>query len=75
MNAYYFPNGDYGLLRPDITPVNSYRVLFDSFFGAGLPMLPDRIYAFPRDAEVYEYHDVTAAVRGETGAAAHRSAP
>ena len=25
------------LLRPDITPVNSYRAMFDTYFGAGLP--------------------------------------
>ena len=66
LNAYYFPNGDYGLLRRDTTPVNSYRALFDTYFDADLPMLPDRIYAFPRDAQLYEYHDVTAAVRGVT---------
>jgi hypothetical protein len=66
LNAFYFPNGDYRLLRPDMTPVNSYRVLFDTYFGAGLPMLPDRIYAFPHDAELYEFHDVTAAIRSET---------
>jgi hypothetical protein len=66
LNAYYFPNGDYELLRPDITPVNSYRVLFDTYFGADLPLLPDRIWAFPFDAELYEYHDVTALVRGDT---------
>jgi hypothetical protein len=66
LNAYYFPNGDYRLLAQDITPVNSYRVVFDTYFGAGLPLLPDRIYAFPRDSQLYEYHDVTAAVRGAT---------
>ena len=75
LNAYYFPGGDYGQLRPDITPVNSYRVLFNRFFGADFPLLPDRIYAHPFDTNLFEFHDVTSIVRGETGAAAHRSAP
>jgi hypothetical protein len=66
LNAYYFPNRDYHLLRPDITPVNSYRVLFNTYFDAGLPILPDRIYGFPRDTQIYAYRDITAAIRGDT---------
>ncbi|MDZ5695846.1 sulfatase-like hydrolase/transferase [Chelativorans sp. M5D2P16] len=63
LNAYYFPNGDYRLLRPDITPVNSYRVLFNSYFGGDFPLLADRIFAFPNDGTLYEFHDVTRKVR------------
>jgi hypothetical protein len=63
LNAIYFPNGDYGLLRNDITPVNSYRVLFNTVFGTDLPILPDRIFAFPDDWTLYEFHDVTDRVR------------
>ena len=68
LNAFYFPSGDYSLLRPDITPVNSYRVLFDTVFDAGLPLLPDRIFAFPNDKELYDFHDVTGVIRGDTAA-------
>ncbi len=69
LNAYYFPDGDYGALRPDITPVNSYRVLFNSNFGTEFPLLPDRIFAFPNDRNLYEYHDVTDKVRGPASVA------
>jgi hypothetical protein len=65
LNAYYFPNRDYGGLSNDITPVNSYRVLFNTYFGTQFPKLPDRIFAFPRDSRMFEFHDVTAKVRGE----------
>lgn len=68
LNAYFFPNGDYGAIAKDITPVNSYRVLFNSYFDAGLPLLEDRIMAFPHDWEIYEYHDVTEKVRGARNA-------
>ena len=47
MNAYYFPDGDYEQLYPDITPVNSFRILFNKYFRAELNILPDRIYGFP----------------------------
>ena len=49
-----------------MTPVNSYRVLFDTFFGAGLPMLPDRIYAFPHDARALRVSRRDRAIRGKT---------
>ena len=32
LNAYYFPGQDYHSLYPNITPVNSYRVIFNQFF-------------------------------------------
>ncbi|HKJ60454.1 MAG TPA: sulfatase-like hydrolase/transferase, partial [Hyphomicrobiales bacterium] len=67
LNAYYFPNRDYSRLSNDITPVNSYRVLFNTYFGTHLPMLPDRIFAFPNDFTLYEFHDVTAKIRGKDG--------
>lgn len=63
LNAYYFAGGDYSLLYPDITPVNSYRVLFNTVFGTDFSLLPDRIFAFPSDAAHYEFHDVTDKVR------------
>ncbi|MFP4537396.1 MAG: sulfatase-like hydrolase/transferase [Dichotomicrobium sp.] len=70
LNAIYFPNGDYGALRNDITLVNSYRVLFNSYFGAEFPLLPDRIFAFPNYRTLYEFHDVTEKVRGPATVAA-----
>lgn len=74
MNAYFFPNADYSALRQDITPINSYRVLFNSVFGTDFPLLPDRIYAFPNDATLYEFHGVTEKVRGPTAVASETAA-
>ncbi len=64
LNAYYFPDGDYGSLYSDISPVNSYRVLFNKYFGAEYPILPDRVIAFSDDAHLYTFHDVTDKIRG-----------
>jgi hypothetical protein len=53
LNAYYFPDGNYAQLYPAISPVNSFRVLFNQFFEADYEMLPDRHYysswSFPFD--------------------------
>jgi hypothetical protein len=42
--AYYLPDGGERLLYPEITPVNSFRVVLNTFFGQDLPMLPDETY-------------------------------
>ena len=53
LSAYYFPDQDYRLLYPSISPVNSFRVLFNQFFDADYALLPDRHYystwSFPFD--------------------------
>lgn len=53
LNAYYFPDRDYSLLYPSISPVNSFRVLFNHFFNADDELLQDRHYysswSFPFD--------------------------
>lgn len=41
LNAYYFPDHQYQTLYPEITPVNSFRVLFSAYFQAQLPPLTD----------------------------------
>lgn len=40
LNAYYLPNGPDGLY-PSISPVNSFRVALNDYFGQSLPMLED----------------------------------
>ena len=37
LNAYYFPGGRYEGLYEAISPVNSFRVVLNTFFGAKLP--------------------------------------
>jgi len=44
LNAYYFPDQNYEGLYPTISPVNSFRVLFNQFFDGGYALLPDRHY-------------------------------
>jgi len=43
-NAYYFPNEEYDLLYDDITPVNSFRVVFDSQFQTNYGVVEDKIF-------------------------------
>lgn len=43
LNAYYLPNGGSDQLYPSITPVNSFRVILDYYFGTDLGQLQDKI--------------------------------
>jgi hypothetical protein len=42
-NAYYLPNGKGNVIYPTITPVNTFRVVFDQYFGGNFALLPDII--------------------------------
>jgi hypothetical protein len=58
LNAYLVPDSVRQQLYPAITPVNSFRVLFNQMFGANYPLLPDRSY-FATDDHPLEFKDVT----------------
>ncbi|MBI4092665.1 MAG: hypothetical protein HY420_01945 [Candidatus Kerfeldbacteria bacterium] len=62
LNAYYLPNGTTTLeLYPTITPVNSFRAIFNTYFGTQLDFLEDKSYIpVTVDSEIgYEMLDVT----------------
>jgi hypothetical protein len=46
-NAYYLPGGAAARLYPTITPVNSFRLVLDAYFGQDLELLEDRSYYSP----------------------------
>lgn len=58
LNAYYLP-GHADRLYPGITPVNTFRLIFDAYLGADLPLLPDASYFAPYDRP-YDLQAVTA---------------
>jgi hypothetical protein len=55
--AYYFPNGGDSVLYPTITPVNSFRPVFDTYFGQKLPLLPDKSYYSPYE-DMFNFTEV-----------------
>jgi hypothetical protein len=44
LNAYYLPDGGSSQLYDSITPVNSFRVIFDTYFNTDLGLLEDESY-------------------------------
>jgi hypothetical protein len=57
--AYYMPNGGDKDLYSTITPVNSFRIVFNQYFGANYPLLPDvarsATYQAPYNFTIVDY--------------------
>jgi hypothetical protein len=57
--AYYLPNGGEDALYPSISPVNSFRLVFNQYFGANYPLLPDvarsASYQSPYNFKIVDY--------------------
>ncbi len=62
LSAYYFPGKKYQGLYDSISPVNSFRVVLNTFFGARIQLLADRSY-YSTWSEPYKFIEVTDAVR------------
>jgi hypothetical protein len=63
LNAYYFPGKKTDDLYQSITPVNSFRVLFNTYFGTNYSLLPDKNYIFQDEKNYYKFTDVTDRVK------------
>jgi len=62
LNAYYLPdNGDRRLYK-EITPVNTFRIIFNHYFGTDYKLLKDKVY-FSTARYPYRFIDVTDKVK------------
>jgi hypothetical protein len=68
LNAYYLPGGGEEKLYDTITPVNTFRVVLDRYFGTKYELLADRSF-YSSVATPYKLIDVT----DEIGSPADRS--
>jgi hypothetical protein len=44
LNAYYLPDNGMDLLYPDVTPVNTFRLILNHYLDANIDLLPERVY-------------------------------
>jgi len=61
-NAFYLPQNGSEALYPSISPVNTFRVILNQYFGAQLRILEDRNY-WSTAAEPLRFEDVTERVQ------------
>lgn len=59
LNAYYLPDFDKSKLYPSITPVNSFRLIFNNYFGTHFTKLEDKSYFIPHLNRPYDFYEVT----------------
>lgn len=62
LSAYYFP-GKKVAFWPSISPVNSFRLLFNTYFGTHFRILRDKQYIFADTKNYYDFRDVTPIVQ------------
>jgi hypothetical protein len=67
LNAYLLPGIDSAGLYDEITPVNTFRLIFNEYFGTDLELLDDASY-FSTLERCYEFIDVTNDVRANGAA-------
>lgn len=63
LNALYLPGVSTSDLYSSVTPINTFRFIFNKYFGADLDLLPDRNYIYENEDHFYKYTDVTERLR------------
>ena len=58
LNAIYAPECAQALYS-NLTPVNTFRIVLNYYFGTNLPLLPDRSYSYRDLQHLYEFIEVT----------------
>jgi hypothetical protein len=59
LDALYLPGEGPEADLGSFTPVNTFRIVFDRYFGADLPLLPDRSWVFQDTAHPYRFTEIT----------------
>ncbi|HEY3072816.1 MAG TPA: hypothetical protein VGJ46_08355, partial [Candidatus Limnocylindrales bacterium] len=63
LNAFYLPGLPDAGVYPGITTVNTFRLVLGKYFGADLPLLPDRLFIYRDKPHPYELTDITERLR------------
>jgi hypothetical protein len=64
LNAFYLPGDEAPVPYPGMSPVNGFRLVLGAYFGADLPLLPDRHYVFRDAKHQYDLLDMTDRIQG-----------
>lgn len=59
LNAYHLPGGRDGELYRTISPVNTFRLIFNEYFGTDLRLLEDRSFIWKDSGHLYNFKEVT----------------
>lgn len=62
LSAYYLPGVDASEVYPGISPVNNFRLIFNSYFGTDMPYLEDKHY-IDNEPRPYKFFDLTSQLK------------
>lgn len=57
--AVYLPDRAYQRFYQQITPVNTFRIILDQYFGTSLGLLPDRVFLFENEVRPLAFIEIT----------------
>ena len=63
LNAIYLPSKNKRGLYPEISPVNTFRIIFNLYFGANFDILEDKTYVIENKERPYKLYDITEKLR------------
>ena len=63
INAYYMPKVSKDILYPTISPVNTFRIIFNLYFNSEYSLLKDETYITPNNNYPYRFVNVTSLVK------------
>jgi len=63
LNAMYLPGIDPAVFHPSMTPVNTFRLVFNQYFGTNYEILPDECFAYYDLFHLYRFVPITDRVR------------
>lgn len=63
LSAYHLPGPEGETVPEDITPVNTFRFIFDRYLGTDHGLLPDRAYVIHNHHRLYDLTEVTERLR------------
>jgi len=63
LNAMYLPEMATQNLPDTLSPVNTYRLIFDHYFGTSLGLIPDQHFIYKSNSALYEFEEVTTQLR------------
>ena len=59
LDAMYLPGAEAPVLPPSMSSVNTFRLVLGAYFGADLPLLPDRSFTSASKLRPYDLTDIT----------------
>ncbi len=63
LNAFYLPDVDNSRLSPTLSPINTFRLVFNLYFKAGFELLPQKTFIFEDKHHIYKFQEITDEVK------------